>query len=41
MVFKTEIHHALLSQFSLLVEFFIGKVTVRSYDSRVFKLGES
>ena len=27
---RAEIHQALLSQFSLLVEFFIGKVTVRA-----------
>jgi hypothetical protein len=33
-----EIHHALLSQFSLLAEFLIGKVLVKQKHSRVVKL---
>ena len=33
-----EIHHALISQFSLLVEFFLGKVTVKGWNSRVLRL---
>ena len=33
-----EIHQALLSQFSLLAEFFIGKVPVKDYDSEVLML---
>ena len=32
------IHQALLSQFYLIVEFFIGKVTVKGKDSRVLSL---
>jgi hypothetical protein len=32
---RAEIHQALLSQFSLLEEFFIGKVLVKEGDSRV------
>jgi hypothetical protein len=33
-----EIHQALLSHFSLLAEFLIGKVLVKGSDSRVLKL---
>jgi hypothetical protein len=33
-----EIHQALLSHFSLLAEFLIGKVLVKGKDSRVLKL---
>ena len=35
---RAEIHQALLSQFSLLVEFFIGKETVKDLDRRVLNL---
>ena len=33
-----KIHHARLSQFSLLVEFFLGEVPVKDQDRRVLKL---
>jgi hypothetical protein len=33
-----EIHQALLAQFSLLVELFIGKLVVKDYDSRALEL---
>ena len=36
--FMAEIHQALLSQFSLQVEFFIGKLLMENYDSTVLKL---
>ena len=36
--FRAEIHQALLSQFSLQVEFFIGKLLMENYDSTVLKL---
>jgi hypothetical protein len=36
--FRTEIHQALLSQFYLLAEFFIGKVQVKERESRVLTL---
>ena len=35
---RAEIHQALLSQFSLLVEFFIGKLPIENKNSRVLKL---
>jgi hypothetical protein len=35
---KPEIHQALLSQLSLLTEFFIGKILVKERDSRVSTL---
>ena len=35
---RAEIHHPLLSHFSLLVEFFIGKDPVYNKDSRVLRL---
>jgi hypothetical protein len=35
---RAEIHQALLSQFSLLAELFIGKLAVKDYDSRVLEL---
>jgi hypothetical protein len=35
---RAEIRQALLSQFSLLAELFIGKLVVKNYDSRVLEL---
>ena len=35
---RAEIHQDLLSQFSLLVEFLIGKVPVKDWDSRYLTL---
>ena len=36
--FRVKIHQPLLSQFSLLAEFLIGKLPVKDYDSRVLTL---